>query len=61
MTTDKQNIAAIFDCIRGHHFHPIKDGFTYDRDLDKEGITDLEDKDWKVRTFAVRGLIRFVM
>ncbi|MEX0771036.1 MAG: HEAT repeat domain-containing protein [Balneolaceae bacterium] len=50
--------SVIFDRIRDHDFHPIKDGFTYDRNLDTQGVADLRDRDWKVRTFAVRDLVQ---
>lgn len=58
METDQHKVSAIFDRIRNHDFHPIKDGFTYDRDLDTQGVANLDDEDWRIRTFAVRDLVR---
>jgi hypothetical protein len=49
---------SIIERVAGHEFHPIRDGFTYDRHLDTHGVADLEDPDWRVRLFAVRDLIR---
>jgi alkyl hydroperoxide reductase subunit AhpC len=58
MKTFQDNILAIFDRIRTHNFHPVRDGFTYDRNLDEHGVADLNDRDWLVRTLAVRDLVR---
>jgi peroxiredoxin len=44
--------------VSAHDFHPIRDGFTYDRDLNKHGVASLADQDWLVRTLAVRDLVR---
>lgn len=41
-----------------HDFHPIRDGFTFDRQLNKHGVASLDDQDWRVRTLAVRDLVR---
>ena len=43
--------------IEAHDFHPVREGFTYDRLLDKHGVADLADADWKIRTLAVRDLV----
>lgn len=48
----------IFERVRSHEFNPIRDGFTYDKSLDVQGIADLYDNDWQVRTVAVRDLVR---
>jgi peroxiredoxin len=48
----------IFARVRSHKFHPIKDGFTYDRSLGEQGVADPDDNDWHVRTVAVRDLVR---
>ncbi len=50
--------AAMFDQLRNHDFHPLRDGFTFDRHLDKHGIADLDDDGWRVRTLAVRDAVR---
>lgn len=44
--------------VSAHDFHPIRDGFTYDRGLNKHGVASLDDQDWRVRTLAVRDLVR---
>jgi len=51
-------VDQIFDQVRRHDFHPIKDGFTYDKNLDEHGVADLNDRDWEVRTFAARDLVK---
>lgn len=50
----KQTLARV----SAHDFHPIRDGFTFDRQLDKHGVASLDDQDWRVRTLAVRDLVR---
>jgi peroxiredoxin len=44
--------------IRQYNFYPIRDGFTFDRNLDKHGVANLQDTDWRVRLLAVRDLVR---
>ncbi len=44
--------------VRTHSFQPIKNGFTIDAQLQKQGIADLENKDWRVRLLALRDLVR---
>ncbi len=44
--------------LKDHTFNPIREGFTYDRALDKQGVANLADEDWRVRTLAVRDLVR---
>lgn len=51
-------LRAILARVSAHEFYPIRDGFTYDRDLDKHGVASLADEDWRVRTLAVRDLVR---
>lgn len=41
-----------------HSFHPIREGFTFDRELNTHGVADLGSDDWKVRLLAVRDLVR---
>lgn len=48
----------ILSRVAAHDFHPIRDGFTYDRHLNKHGVASLDDPDWRVRTLAVRDLVR---
>ena len=54
----KSRADKIFSTVRSHDFHPIRDGFTYDRQLNKHGVANLDDQDWRVRTLAVRDLVR---
>lgn len=52
-------VSAILDRVRSHTFHPLNEKtFTVDRELDVEGIANLDDDDWNVRLLAVRDLIR---
>jgi len=54
-----ENVAAIFARLRSHTFHPLDErDFTVDRKLNKHGIADLDDQDWRVRLLAVRDLVR---
>lgn len=58
--TSNQSKAAdeILVRVRTHDFNPLHDGFTFDRQLNKHGVASLTDKDWLVRTLAVRDLVR---
>jgi alkyl hydroperoxide reductase subunit AhpC len=49
---------AILRRVAARPFHPIRDGFTYDRELNQHGVARLDDQDWRVRTLAVRDLVR---
>lgn len=51
-------VAEILDRVRAHEFHPVRDGFTYDRTLDRHGVANPEDTGWLVRTLAMRDLVR---
>ena len=51
-------VAEIMQRISQHKFHPLRNGFTHDRTLKKNGVVDLRDQDWQVRTLAVRDLLR---
>ncbi|NBC27191.1 MAG: redoxin domain-containing protein [Bacteroidetes bacterium] len=55
---DTHSVQSICNRVRNHTFHPVKDGFTYDRVLDTQGVANLQDKDWRIRTLAVRDLVR---
>jgi peroxiredoxin len=50
-------VGQILARVRAHDFHPIRDGFTFDRQLNKHGVASLDDRDWRVRTLAVRDLV----
>lgn len=56
--TATNRVERILSRVREHEFHPIRDGFTFDRNLNKNGVADLNDADWRVRTLAVRDLVR---
>lgn len=49
---------GILGSVAAHQFHPIRDGFTFDRSLNKHGVAQMEDQDWRVRILAVRDLVR---
>jgi peroxiredoxin len=51
-------VERILESVATHEFHPIRDGFTFDRQLNKHGVARLEDQDWRVRILAVRDLVR---
>ena len=51
-------VAKIMQRISRHSFHPLRNGFTHDRTLKENGVVDLRDQDWQVRTLAVRDLLR---
>ncbi len=51
-------VGTVLSRISAHEFHPIRDGFTYDRHLNQHGVANLDDEDWRVRTLAVRDLVR---
>lgn len=51
-------LGAILQRVQRHSFHPIRDGFTYDRELNTHGVADLGSEDWRVRLLAVRDLVR---
>ncbi len=51
-------VEQILSRVREHQFHPVRNGFTFDRHLNKHGVADLRDTDWLVRTLAVRDLVR---
>lgn len=55
---DTNRLETIVTRIREHVFHPVRDGFTYDRNLDTHGIADIRNDDWRVRLLAARDLVR---
>jgi len=57
-TDASKQVKAILSRVRAHDFQPIRDGFTYDRKLNKHGVADLDDTDWRIRALAVRDLVR---
>lgn len=57
-TGPEVQVERVLSRVREHPFHPIRDGFTFDRQLNKHGVADLSDTDWRVRTLAVRDLVR---
>jgi len=58
MTAQTATVADVFARVRAHDFHPVREGFTYDRHLDTHGVARLDDRDWLVRTLAIRDLVR---
>src|SRR5260370_42492923 len=57
-TAAADSTERILSQVRKHDFHPIRDGFTFDRHLNTHGVASLNDQDWRVRTLAVRDLVR---
>lgn len=55
---DTQDVASILRRVKEHDFHPTRGGTTSDRALKKAGVADMADTDWKVRTLAVRDMVR---
>jgi len=51
-------VGRVFRRVRNHAFHPVREGFTHDRELDEHGVADLQDSDGRVRLLAVRDLVR---
>lgn len=51
---------VVFERLRHHNFNPLKqdNSMTFDKRLDKAGIANLHDQDWKVRLLAVRDLVK---
>lgn len=54
--------ASALDAIRprvaAHAFAPTENGFTVDPDTGYDGVADRKSTDWRVRTLAVRDLVR---
>jgi peroxiredoxin len=57
---NNRSVSQIFADVASHQFHPLNDGnsMTIDKTLKKDGIANLSDTDWKVRTLAVRDLVK---
>ena len=53
-----QQVGEVVARLSAHDFHPIRDGFTFDRQFNQQGVANLDDQDWRVRTLAVRDLVR---
>jgi len=51
-------VTTILKRVEVHEFNPTSGGFTKDRELKKSGVARLDDLDWKVRTLAVRDLVK---
>lgn len=51
-------VDEILQGVRDHSFQPIKNGFTVDAELQKQGIADLGNTDWRLRLLALRDLVR---
>lgn len=54
----RESVEKILQAVRDHSFHPVRNGFTFDAELNKQGVADLNNVDWRVRLLAVRDLIR---
>lgn len=58
MSTDHTSPDEIAARVADHTFSPIDNGFTVDPDTEYDGVSDLRSADWRVRTLAVRDLVR---
>jgi len=54
----RESVNKILQTVRDHSFHPVRNGFTFDAELNKQGVAELNNADWRVRLLAVRDLIR---
>lgn len=52
------SVDAVVQRLDGHSFAPVDNGFTVDPDTGNDGVSDLESTDWRVRTLALRDLVR---
>jgi len=54
------SVPSILSIVRDHGFHPLNENteMTFDRTLEKAGIADLDNDDWRVRLMAVSDLVR---
>lgn len=59
-TASPMTAETVFETIDQHNFHPLnaEGTFTIDRHLDKPGIANPRDEDWRVRVLALRDLVR---
>ena len=55
-----RSVSQICTDVSSHSFHPLNDvnSMTIDNTLNIDGIADLNNTDWKVRTLAIRDLVR---
>ena len=56
----KGSVDNVFARIQAHDFHPLNEErtFTHDQVLERPGIANLENIDWKVHLLAVRDLVQ---
>jgi len=57
---EERQVDTILERVRNHSFHPLNEenSFTVDRHLEKHGIANLDNNDWKVRLLAIRDLVK---
>jgi len=55
-------VADVLSRVRQHDFHPLnaEGTFTNDRTIDKHGIADVGNDDWRVRLLAISDLVRLL-
>ena len=60
ISEDNITVSQVFTRVRAHEFHPLNEdnSFTIDRNLQVNGIADLNNDDWRIRLLAVRDLVR---
>lgn len=55
----ERDISEMFETVREHVFHPVDErNFTVDRNLDTDGIADLDDNDWRIRSQTISTLVQ---
>lgn len=61
MSNDHSSTLCVGGVVRRvveHEFHSIENGFTIEPETGFDGVSDLSNPDWRVRTLAVRDLVR---
>ena len=51
-------VAEIAHRIDNHSFAPVDNGFTVDPETGNDGVSNLQNEDWRVRALALRDLVR---
>ena len=53
-----EGVPAVLEWLVGHLFRPVEDGMTKEPTSGQSGLDDFANQDWRVRTLALRDLIR---
>jgi len=57
-STSAPSTDDVLQRVAEHSFFPVDNGFTVDPDTGHDGVSDAANTDWRVRTTAVRDLVR---